>query len=114
MSIQITVEQKGLRASVLQALLKKQYPKAIITVRRESEGTSRADRFSQAQSDVCDAKSEAEQLKAELEEWQSNMPENLQEGTKAQEIEEAMEQLDEFISACEDAESVSVDFPGMF
>jgi hypothetical protein len=74
---------------------------------------SRSDRFSEAQGSVGDAKSQAEELRDELQGWLDNLPENLQSGSKADELQSAIDELESFISSCEEAEGVSVDFPGM-
>jgi uncharacterized phage infection (PIP) family protein YhgE len=90
---------------------------------------------------VDDAKQNAEELSEELQNWLDNLPENLQSGSKAEELEEAISNLEEFTSGLEDADlndltttsadeleefleaaesaiddasNVCVDFPGMF
>jgi hypothetical protein len=75
---------------------------------------SRSDRFQHAVDLVSDARSEAEELKEELESWRENLPENLQDGNKACELDDAMSELDDFISDCETAEGHDVCFPSMF
>lgn len=74
---------------------------------------SRSDRFSEAQGELGNAKSVAEELRDELQNWHDNMPENMQSGSKADELDEAIQELDSFISACEEAEGISPNFPGM-
>ena len=49
-----------------------------------------------------------------MENWLDNMPENLQGSAKADELQEAVDNLESFVSSCEEAENVEVDFPGMF
>lgn len=116
--IQISVNQKGARADTIRELvesaLKTKYPGAVIHVSRREPAESRADRFSEAQSNISDGKSEAEELLDELESWRDGLPENLQSGSKADELEEAISSLQEFIDACDSAESVDVTFPGMY
>lgn len=95
---------------------------------------------------VDDAKSGAEELSEELQSWLDNMPENMQSGDKAAQLEDAISALEEFTSALdncdfdvldsimtnefdpaealetleemqdsiEEAQDMSVDFPGMF
>lgn len=43
---------------------------------------------------LADVHSEMEGLRDELQEWKDNIPENLQEGQKAQELDEAIDQLE--------------------
>jgi predicted RNase H-like nuclease (RuvC/YqgF family) len=75
---------------------------------------SRRERFEHVQSLIADALAQTEELKGELEEWKDNLPENLQNGSKAQELEDAISNLDELIDALNTAEGVDVDFPGAF
>ena len=76
---------------------------------------SRADIF---QKEVLDklskARDSAEELKSELEQWLENMPENLQGGSKADELQEAIDELENCIGSIEEAEGCEVNFPGMF
>ena len=76
--------------------------------------TSRSKRFGVAISEIEDAKLEIEQLKEELEQWLEGIPENLQGGSKAESLEEAINNLDEIILHIDDATSIDVEFPGMF
>lgn len=75
---------------------------------------SRSARFQEIIDNVSDAKGELEDLKQELEDWLENMPENLQESQKAEEIQEAIDSLDEVIVYLEQAETQDVEFPGMY
>jgi hypothetical protein len=62
---------------------------------------SRADRLSDAQAIV-------EGLRDELQEWRDNLPDNMQDGQKAQDLDEAITNLDNVIEAVE-----NVEFPSM-
>jgi hypothetical protein len=73
---------------------------------------SRSERFSEAQGWIADAKNVTEELRDELQNWLDNMPENLQGGSKADELQTAIDELDSVISLLEEAEGASVDFPG--
>lgn len=118
MPIIITVNQKGARLdsvkSIVESAIKEKYPDARISVIRKDPAESRADRFSEAQGMVSDAKSEAESLRDELQEWMDNLPENLQQGSKADELQSAIDELESFISSLDESESASPDFPSMF
>ncbi len=87
---------------------------ALVKARKSKRRPSRADRFGEAQSDVSSAKGNAEELRDELQNWLDNLPENLQSGSKASELEDAISSLEEFINSCEEAEGVDVQFPGMY
>lgn len=79
-----------------------------------SKPKSRSERFDEALGLVADGKSIMEELRDELQSWLDGMPENLQQGSKADELNEAIGELDSAINACEEAEGYSVSFPGMF
>jgi predicted RNase H-like nuclease (RuvC/YqgF family) len=82
--------------------------------------TSRAERLSQVLSALEEAKesavSEIQNLKEELENWRDNMPESLQGGSKYDELEEAINELDNLESELDGTDIPSgddVNFPGM-
>lgn len=79
-------------------------------------GMSRADRLSFAMQDAADALSEVESLREEIEAWKDALPENLQSGSKADELDDCMSQLEATKDSLETAisESESVSFPGMY
>jgi hypothetical protein len=90
-------------------------PKTAIKTRAVREKRkSRADRYSDAQGSISDAKTEAEELRDELQNWLDGLPENLQNGSKADALNEAISNLDTFIQSAEEAEGTDVEFPGMF
>lgn len=88
--------------------------KELVKARKSKRRPSRADRFATSQGDVSGAKTEAEELRDELQNWRDNIPENLQDGTKAGELDDAISALDEYIGALEEAEGADVQFPSMF
>ena len=75
---------------------------------------SRAERLSDAESLVDDAKSIVEELKDEMEAWHESIPENLQSGDKASEVEAAKDALENLQSELENVNFGDVDFPAMF
>lgn len=117
MDICITVSQKGLRQDGIEALIRdqvrKKYPAASISVAKIERPTSRAERFAAATAKINEASSEVQELYAELESWKDNLPENVQDGNKAQQLEEAMDALEEMHGQLEEAEGTTVDFPDM-
>lgn len=114
---QVTVSGKGIRQDtvdkITRALLDKYGEKATVTVKDATPPASRPERFAAAMGRASDARSECEELHSELEEWKDNLPENLQEGSKADEIDEALAQLDEVIQNLQAAEDAEVSFPSM-
>ena len=74
---------------------------------------SRSQRFSDALSNVAVAREDIDGLREELQNWLDNMPENLQDGEKANQLQEAIDALETVISSLEEAEGESIDFPGM-
>lgn len=71
---------------------------------------------------VENCKVEVEELKDELQDWIDNMPENLQAGSKAQELEEAISLLDDLYNSMDEItgsictiseDSANIEFPGM-
>jgi hypothetical protein len=78
------------------------------------KSNSRAARFSDAVGLVSDAKATFEELMEELTNWKDNLPENLQLGSKADMLDEAISNLEQIISSCDEVEGTDVEFPGMF
>lgn len=89
-------------------------PQPVEVKKMSKKNPSRRERFEHVQSLVADALAQTEELKGELEEWKDNLPENLQNGSKADELDEAIQNLDEMIDALNTAEGVEVNFPGAF
>lgn len=77
---------------------------------------SRADRLDAVVILIADALSEVESLHEEIEAWKEGLPENLQSGSKADELEECLSQLDELKNSLDEADSAcrNVSFPGMY
>ncbi len=75
---------------------------------------SRNERFDEVLGLVSQAKSDMEELRDELQNWLDNLPESLQNGTKAESLQEAIDELDNGINSLDEVENVSVSFPSMF
>lgn len=107
---------KGSRADALEKFLKEKYKGITVSIRRDDPPESRADRLAVAESYVEDAKADVECLRDELQDWRDNLPENLQSGSKADELDEAVSALDTIIDSLDSAagEFSSVSFPSMF
>lgn len=116
--IRVEINQKGIQLDGVRKFvtdaLKQKYPKASVNVTRDTTGTSRADQLSEAESLVEDAKSIVEGLRDELQEWLDSLPENLQNGSKADELNDAISELDSINEALENVEMSGVSFPGMY
>lgn len=114
----ITITKPGLQertVAKLRKLLEKELGKrGTVSVAQIKNPESRAERFAEAQSQVSDAKNEIESLIDELEQWRNNLPENLQQGEKADTIGTAVDELETCREQLAEVESASVDFPSMF
>lgn len=87
---------------------------AVVRLNKLVSGSSRSERLSDAESSFEDVKTEVAQLRDEIQEWQDNLPENLQGGTKNDELQEALDALEELCSDLENVSWQEVNFPGMF
>lgn len=58
---------------------------------------------------IEDAKATAEELRDELQSWLDNLPESLQSSSKADELQEAIDGLEEGVSNLEDAEGADIE-----
>ena len=74
---------------------------------------SRAARYEESQQEVESAKTTEEDLRDELETWRDGLPANLQQGTKADELQSAIEDLDAVIASLYEAAGIEPDFPVM-
>lgn len=76
---------------------------------------SRATRLSNA-IDLTTNIDDVNSIKDELEEWLNNMPENLQASAKADQLEEAIQSLEEIADELESVQEMqhNVEFPSMF
>jgi len=63
---------------------------------------------------VEEAKASCEELRDELQDWLDNLPESLQDGEKAEALQEAIDQLEEAINALENIESAEDDVLAVF
>jgi hypothetical protein len=75
---------------------------------------SRADRFQEAIEKIGEGQSEIEEIRDELQNWLDNLPENLQNGMKAEALQSAIDECETAISGCGEAAGASPEFPGMF
>lgn len=118
-SWKITVTGKGVQKRQVEAVLKALKEKfgdagVSTAVEDASPPESRADRFAAAAGLLADARAEFEALRDELQEWHDNLRRTFQSGSKADEIQEAIDALDELVSEAEDLEGREVSFRGMY
>ena len=113
----ITISGKGVRQATVDKLAETYREKfgedVSISVVDASPPESRAERFSDAMSSVSDARSQCEELRDEMQDWYDSIPENLQSGSKAEEVQETIDNLENVIGELEDIEGSDVSFPSM-
>ncbi len=116
----ITISGKNIRKETVEKLannLKDKFgDNTSIRVTDNSPPASRADRLSQALGQVEDARSEVEALKDELQEWYDNLPEAFQGGEKGEQLQTAIDALEEITSELDTVigKDGDVEFPGMY
>ena len=74
---------------------------------------SRETRFLKARELIDRAKVVFEDLQNELQDWLDNMPENLQESYKAEELQDTIDGLDGAIDDAEEIVTTEIEFPRM-
>lgn len=106
----------GSRIDAVRKQIATAFPEANAVIEKVNLDKSRADRLSEAEALVTDAKSAVEELRDEIQNWYDSLPENLQQSEKANQLEECVSNLDDLCSSLEDAESNfgNVEFPGMY
>lgn len=118
MAIIITLQQKGARVDTVKEIvtkaLQEKYPDINIQIIKKERAESRADRFEEAKGLVSDALMEMESLRDELQEWHDNLPENLQDSQKANDLKDAIIGLDDIVNNLEEADQAEIEFPGAF
>jgi hypothetical protein len=114
----INISGKNIRkASVekLANLLKEEFGEgSFVRVTDSTPPESRSERFSSAMEQISDARTEIECLRDELQDWLDNLPENLQSGMKADELQEAIDTLEEISGEIDSIENADLIFPGMY
>ena len=100
----------------VQAALKKLDPDCEWSIVKIERDPSRADQLAEAAQMVRDAQGIVEDLKDQVEGWKDNLPENLQNGDNASELDECVSALDGIYSTLDEAENemCQVSFPGMY
>jgi len=110
---QINIHRKGLRQLFLEKAMREKFPDCIVTVSAHNPPTTRAERFAEAEGQFENAKSTISELKDELEAWHGSLPENLQNGDKANTLQESIDSLDNLTSELEGVSFDAPEFPSM-
>ncbi len=111
----ITVRVEAARRESIEKKLKLAFgdDANMATIEKVKTAESRADRLSEAEGMVDDARQIVEDLKDEMEQWRDSIPENLQGGDKYSQVDDACNALEEIQSNLEQSDW-GVEFPGMF
>lgn len=83
------------------------------SLKKEVIPQSRPERLAECDKQVQDAKDEIEQLRDELQEWRDNLPESLSSSQKADDLDEAISELDTIHGALDEIDMSNVSFPSM-
>jgi hypothetical protein len=113
----ITLIVDGARKESVEKTLKiafKGQEPVLYAVEKKTSPESRSERLNDAASIMEDAKTIVKELKDEMQEWYDSIPENLQNGNKAEEVQSAIDALDDVQNEMESISFDSVEFPGMF
>lgn len=112
---QINFTLQGARQSAVEKQVRALLgPDVSFSVQKEKIARSRSERLSEAEGSFDNAKSAVSELKDEMEQWMESIPENLQNGTKANEVQEALDALESIEGDMESIDFSSVNFPGMY
>lgn len=109
----IILRADAVNINVIRKQVEKWLPGQVAQIDKVNRNPSRQDRFDEAVGEISSAKGTLEDLRDELQEWVDNIPENMQGGSKADEINDAISSLEEAIGQLEEAEGADVTFPGM-
>lgn len=110
-SVNIFVD--GNNINTIRNQIKKAFPGQETAVEKINLNMSRADRLGEVERTVDDAKSTVEELKDEMQNWYDSLPENLQNGDKADQIQSCIDELENLSGALDDLDFSSVEFPEM-
>lgn len=115
---EIRITKKGLsskKIAMLRDAIADQFGEdASVSFTQVKTPESRLERFESAKADIEHAVEELQSLRDELQGWYDNLPENLQSGSKADELQEAIDGLESAIEQAEEAVGADVTFPSMF
>jgi len=104
----------GTRLNSVRKKIEELFPNSFALVVKIEANQSRADRLGEAESSVEDSKSIVSELCEEMQSWFDSIPENLQGGSKADEVQEAIDSLQQISDDLENIDFGNVSFPAMF
>lgn len=111
----IVIEVDGKNINTIQKQMEATFPQQAVRVAKMGDGNSRQARLDEASVMVEDAAQIVSELHDEMQEWYDSIPENLQQGEKANEVEEEREALETLKDELEGVDFTSAsNFPGMF
>jgi hypothetical protein len=110
----VALEIEGSRLETMSKKAKEAFGDSLMSVEKVVRISSRADSLDMAESLFREAQGIVEELKGEMEEWRDSIPESLQSGEKASEVEDTIGQLEELESALGDTSFENVEFPSMY
>lgn len=105
-TIKVTFTRDRLQVATVEKrfeeICKELFPGTTFHVEKYDPPTTRKERFDRALALVEEANSEFESLKEELDSWLESLPENLQGGSKADELGDAVSELETAVEGCND------------
>lgn len=109
----VTMTIDGTRLDSVRKKLIEKFGEINPSVVKIETNQSRADRLGEAESSVEDSKSIVSELCEEMQSWFDSIPENLQGGSKADEVQEAIDSLQQISDDLENIDFGNVSFPSM-
>jgi hypothetical protein len=110
----VTLKIEGSRLETMSKKAKEAFGDSLKSVEKCLGISSRADSLDDAQKMFEEVKKIVGGLKDEMEEWRDSIPESLQSGEKASEVEDCVGQLEELEGNLNDISFDNVEFPSMF
>jgi DNA repair exonuclease SbcCD ATPase subunit len=110
----VTLVVAAARLKTIQKEAEEVFGEMLLEVSKVETATSKAARLADAEEMIAEAKSMVEELKGEIESWKESLPENLQYGAKAEELDEAISALEEKSEQLGDIDFSDIRFPGMY
>lgn len=111
----VTLAVAAPQLKTIQKQAEQAFGQMLLNIEKDTTANSRADRLSHAEGQVESARETVEELREELQSWRENLPENLQDGTKAQELDEAIDSLGNLADSLDyENFDFEIDMPGMF
>lgn len=104
----------GSRLDTVEKRAKAAFGEDFLVVHKVDPSRSRADRLSDIESDIQSSSTSVEELKDELQDWYDNLPENLQNTGKGEELQDAIDALETLKDELDQIDFSNVSFPGMY